>query len=61
VIAYSAHKSGRLVIMDGKGARQEIDGTKDVVFPAWSPDGTRLAWLEKDGRKKYVLKTAKVE
>ena len=61
VIAYSAHKSGRLVIMDGKGARQEVDGTKDVVFPAWSPDGSRLAWLEKDGRKKYVLKTAKVE
>lgn len=60
VIAYSAQKSGRLVIMDDKGTKQEIDGTKDVVFPAWSPDRTRLGWLQKDGGKKYVLKVATV-
>ena len=60
VIAYSAYKGGRLVIMDETGTKQEIDGTKNVVFPAWSPDSSRLAWLEKDGRKTYVLKTATV-
>ena len=58
VIAYSANKSGRVVIMDAKGTKQEVDGTKDSLLPAWSPDGTRLAWLQKDGKKKYDLKVA---
>jgi hypothetical protein len=56
VIAYSANKSGRLVVMDESGKRQEIDDTKDALFPAWSPDGKRLAWLQKDGKKKFILK-----
>jgi hypothetical protein len=55
VIAYSAG-NGRLAVMDENGTKRQIDGTKDVAFPAWSPDGKRLAWLEKDGKKKYVLK-----
>ncbi|HVH57589.1 MAG TPA: hypothetical protein VM791_15105 [Vicinamibacterales bacterium] len=56
VIAYSALKTGRLVVMDDQGVKQEIDGTGDALFPAWSPDGKRLAWLQRDGKKKYVLK-----
>lgn len=60
VIAYAAQNSGKLVVMDDTGKRQEIDETKDAIFPAWSPDGTRLAWLEKDGKKKYVLKISKI-
>lgn len=59
VIAYSAYKSGRLVVMDETGKRQEIDDTRDAFFPAWSPDGTRLVWLQRDGRKKFILKVAK--
>jgi hypothetical protein len=58
VIAY-ANKSGRLVIMDSKGKKQELTETKDAILPAWSPDGSRLAWLQKDGKKKYELRIAK--
>jgi hypothetical protein len=61
VIAYSAQKSGRVVVMNGQGTRREIDGTKDATFPAWSADGQRLAWLQKDGKKKYQLKVAEVK
>lgn len=60
VIVYSASKSGRVVVMDDKGTKKEIGGTKDTLLPAWSPDATRLAWLQKDGRKKFVLQVARV-
>lgn len=61
VIAYSAYRSGQLVVMDQTGKRQEIDDTKDTLFPAWSPDGVRLAWLQKDGRKTYQLMVTKIQ
>jgi dipeptidyl aminopeptidase/acylaminoacyl peptidase len=60
LIAYSAVKNGRVVVMDEKGTRQEIEGTRDAILPAWSPEGTRLAWLQKDGRKKFVLQVVRV-
>jgi len=60
VIAYSALKTGRLVVMNDQGVKQEIDGTRDSLFPAWSPDAKRIAWLQKDGKKKYVLKISTI-
>ena len=60
-IAYAAHKSGKVIVMDAEGKRQELDGTKDALLPAWSPDGSRLAWLQKDGRRKFVLKVTEVQ
>jgi Tol biopolymer transport system component len=45
--------------MDSKGKKQELTETKDAILPAWSPDGSRLAWLQKDGKKKYELRIAK--
>jgi hypothetical protein len=60
VIAYSASKNGRLVVMDDNGTKQEIDNTKDVLFPGWSADGKRIAWLQRDGKKKYVLRIANI-
>ena len=60
VIVYSAVKDGKVVVMDEKGTKREIGGTKDAVFPAWSPDGTAIAWLQKDGKKKYILQVARV-
>jgi hypothetical protein len=60
VIAFSALRSGKVVILDEQGGKLEIGGSKDAVLPAWSPDAKRLAWLQKDGKKKYQLQIAAV-
>lgn len=60
VIAFATPKDGQIVVMDYQGKKQEVDGAKDALLPAWSPDGTRLAWLQKDGRRKFLLKVANV-
>lgn len=60
-IAYADPKSGRVMVMDDRGQKLEIAGSKDAVLPAWSPDGKQIAWLQKDGKKKYVLQVARVE
>jgi hypothetical protein len=59
VIAF-AHRDGRLMLMDEEGRKQRIEGTKDVRLPAWSTDGKRLAWLEKQDRKKFRVQVADV-
>ena len=58
-IAYANLKRA-LVIMDARGRRHEVRGTKGVMLPAWSPDGTRLAWVEQPSRNRFVLKVATV-
>jgi hypothetical protein len=60
LIAFSEKQTGRLVIMDSTGAKQKIEGTHGVVLPAWSADGTRLAYLEGRGRNQYALIVATV-
>jgi hypothetical protein len=60
LIAYAAQKTGRVVVMDDRGGKQEIPGSKDAILPAWSADGRRLAWLQKNGRGKFVLQVARV-
>lgn len=59
VIAF-AGKSGRVVVMDDKGRRKEVERSKDALLPAWSPDASRLAWLQKNGRKNFVLDVSRV-
>ncbi|MDQ3486428.1 MAG: hypothetical protein M3468_01690 [Acidobacteriota bacterium] len=59
-IAYAEPKGGRIVLMDPNGKRQALDGTKDALLPMWSHDATQLAWLQKDGKRKFHLKVAKV-
>jgi hypothetical protein len=51
-------KSGRLTLIDQARRKLAVTGVKDAVFPAWSADGARLAWLQKTGRKKYKLVSA---
>lgn len=59
-IAY-VNDSGRLAIMDVKGTnKQQVDGTKNVLLPAWKADGSKIAFLQKAGRNKYDLYVADV-
>lgn len=60
VIAYAEPRKGRIVVMDADGERREIGATKDALLPGWSTDGTRLAWFEKDGRNRFVVRVAHV-
>jgi len=59
LVAYS-HASGRLAIMDEQGNKQQVDGTKGVILPAWSVDASRIAFLQKSGKNKYDLFIANV-
>jgi len=59
-IAFTSQGSGRVVIMDPRGTKQEVGGTKDAILPAWSQDASHLAWLQKDGKKKFVLQVVQV-
>lgn len=54
MIAYR-NQAGRLSVMDAQGQKQEIAGTKDVILPAWSADGAKIAFLQKSGKNKYDL------
>jgi hypothetical protein len=59
-IAYAEKSSGKLILMDKDGRKKKIDGTKNVMLPAWTADGARLAYLESRGRNKYAVIIAAV-
>lgn len=37
------------------GEDLEVPDTRDVVLPAWSPQGDKIVFLERTGRNKYAL------
>jgi hypothetical protein len=45
----------RLALIDMQGHKQEVAATANVLLPAWSPDGKRIAFLQKQDKKKYSL------
>jgi hypothetical protein len=51
---------GRVVLFDRNKHKQIVPGTKDALLPAWSNDGARVAFLEKDGRRSYHLMVSTV-
>jgi hypothetical protein len=59
-IAYTDREVGRLTLLDRHKHKQTVSGVKDALLPAWSTDGTRLAWVQKTGRRKYALVWATV-
>jgi len=59
LIAYG-NRDGHLVVMDDQGRKQEVQGTKSVVLPAWTDDGKKIAFFERSGRNKVTLKTVDV-
>lgn len=54
LIAYG-NEQGRLAIMDQQGNKREVDGSKSVLLPAWSPDATKIAYLQRVAKNKYEL------
>ena len=51
----------RLTLMDGAGRRRQVPGLRDACLPAWSPDGSRLAVLERTAKKKvYSLQVVSI-
>jgi hypothetical protein len=59
-IAYTDRQLGHLTLLDRDKRKQTVSGVKDALLPAWSTDGTRLAWVQKAGRRKYALVWATV-
>ncbi|MBY0496810.1 MAG: hypothetical protein K2Y23_21585 [Cyanobacteria bacterium] len=60
VLAFAAVKNGRIIVMDDQGIKKEVSTSGNGLLPAWSPDATRLAWVEREGRKKFTLQVARV-
>jgi hypothetical protein len=59
LLAY-VNQGGRLALMDSEGRKQELSSSKAVTMPAFSEEGTRIAYLEKTGRKKATLRVVTV-
>ena len=60
VIAFAAQTGGRVVVMDDLRQKQEIGGSKNAILPAWSPDGDRIAWLQKIDGRRFLLQVSRV-
>jgi len=48
-------EEGRLILLDKQKHTLRVANTKDARLPAWSTDGSRLAYVSKTGRNKYTL------
>ena len=51
----------RLVLIDRTGRTLDVAGAADAMLPAWSQDGKRIAFLQKKGRKNFVLSVVELE
>jgi len=59
LIVFTA-RDGKVTLMDNQNRKQEVPGSKGAYLPAWTTDGTRIAYLEKSGRKKFLLRVVDV-
>jgi hypothetical protein len=48
-------QKGELVFLDQKKRKRQVPEEKDAFLPAWSLDGSRLAYVRKTGGKTHLL------
>ncbi len=60
LLVFAKREGGPLVVVDESGRKQELKGAKAALLPAWSSDGTRVAWLERKDKKRLELTIADV-
>jgi hypothetical protein len=60
LLAFTRRDGGPLQVIDDAGRKQTLAGARSALFPAWSNDGRRLAWLERKDRKKLQLTVAEI-
>jgi hypothetical protein len=53
-------RDGRLFLFDRNKHKESVSGAKNALLPAWSTDGSRLAWVQRSGRRKHTLVVADV-
>jgi len=53
-------RDGHLFLFDRNQHKAAVSGAKNASLPAWSTDGSRLAWAQKGPRRKYTLVVADV-
>jgi len=53
-------RPGHLILLDRDRRKQVVRDVSGAWLPAWSPDGARLALVQKTGRRKYRLMSADV-
>jgi hypothetical protein len=61
VLLAGTGRNGRLVLIDRGGQTREIKGTKNVLLPAWSDDGARIAFIERVKSDTYALRLVLVD
>jgi hypothetical protein len=61
MIAFAKRDGGPIVLLDQSGQKREMTAARSATLPAWSGDGTRIAWLERKDRKKYDLMIVSVK
>lgn len=59
-LVFTKREGGPLVVLDAAGQKQELNGARAAVLPAWSNDGTQLAWLERIDKRKFEVRVAEV-
>src|SRR5436190_6888204 len=53
-------EKGRVGLFDREKHKRMVPNTKDATLPAWSPDGSRVAFVQKDSKRKYRLMMATI-
>ena len=59
LLAYG-DRDGKLTLMESSGKKAQVPDTSQALLPAWTDDGAKLAFLERDGRRKYKLSVVSV-